>query len=139
MENNRPKVGMGVIVLKDGKILLGKRKSAHGKGQYCTPGGHMEYMESFEGCIKREVKEETGIEIQNVTFLCVINLKVYAPKHYVDIHLRADWKAGEPKVMEPDKCESWGWYSLDNLPKPLFGTELLKIEALKTGKKYFDN
>ena len=139
MENNRPKVGIGILVLKNGKLLLGKRKNAHGEGQYSTPGGHMEYLESFEECAKREVKEETGMEIQNVRFLRVLNLKEYAPKHYVDIGLAAEWKSGEPKVMEPDKCVSWAWYDIDKLPTPLFGTELTKIEALKTGKNFFDN
>ena len=139
MEHNRPKVGVGIMVLKEGKILLGKRKAAHGEGQYATPGGHMESIESFEECAKREVSEETGMEIRNVRFLRLLNLKEYAPKHYVDIGLIAEWKSGEPKVMEPEKCEDWRWYDLDNLPQPLFATELNKIEAYKTGKNFFDN
>ena len=73
MEQQRPKVGIGVLVIKDGKILVGKRKGAHGEGQYAWPGGHMEYMESFEQCAKREVMEETGIEIENVRFLRLMN------------------------------------------------------------------
>ena len=75
---NRPKVGLGVMVVKDGKVLLGKRKGSHGQGEYAWPGGHMEYMESFEECAKREVKEETGIEIADITFLRLMNLKMYA-------------------------------------------------------------
>ena len=53
MDENKPKVGMGIMILKDGKILLGKRKNSHGSGEYAFPGGHLEYMESFEGCAKR--------------------------------------------------------------------------------------
>ncbi len=44
---NRLKVGIGVMVVKDGHVLIGKRVSSHGEGEYCFPGGHMEYMESF--------------------------------------------------------------------------------------------
>ncbi len=51
----RPRVGIGVMVMKDGKVLLGKRKGSHGAGEYAWPGGHMEYMESFEDVAKREV------------------------------------------------------------------------------------
>src|SRR3989344_854683 len=103
----RPKVELGILIFKDGKVLLGKRKHANGlgDGQYAGTGGHLEYMESIEECAKRETLEEAGIEIENVRFLCAINLKDYPPKHYLDIGLVADWKSGEPKVMEPEKLE----------------------------------
>jgi len=127
------------MVMKDGKVLLGKRKSSHGSGEYAWPGGHMEYLESFEECAKREVKEETGVEIKNIRFLRLYNLKEYKPKHYVDIGLIAEWKSGSPKVLEPDKCESWGWYELEKLPKPLFATLPSYFEAYRTGKNFFDN
>ncbi len=137
-EDPQVKVGIGVMVFKDGKVLLGKRKGSHGEGEYAFPGGHMEYMESFEGCAKREVMEETGMEIENVRFLRLYNLKEYAPKHYVDIGLMADWKSGEPQIMESDKIEGWDWYEMDNLPKPLFKVIPTYIEALKTGKNFWD-
>lgn len=136
---NRPKVGIAVMVFKNGKILLGKRKGSHGEGEYAFPGGHMEYMESFEGCVKREVKEEAGIEIGNIKFLRLSNLKAYAPKHYVDIGLMAQWISGEPQILEPEKCEGWGWYDMDNLPQPLFSTIDSYIEAYKTGRDYWDS
>jgi 8-oxo-dGTP diphosphatase len=104
-EENVIKVGIGVMVIKDGKVLLGKRKGKHGAGEYAWPGGNFEYMESFEECAKREVMEETGMEIHNIRFLRLFNLKTYAPKHYVDIGLIADWKSGEPQLLEPEKCE----------------------------------
>ena len=84
------------------------------------------------------MSEETGLEIENIRFLRLMNLKEYAPKHYIDIGLVADWKSGEPMVREPDKVESWGWYDLDNLPQPLFATEPSYLEALKTGRTFFD-
>ena len=136
---NKPKVGVGVMIFKEGKILLGKRKNAHGEGEYAWPVGHMEHMESFEGCVKRETLEETGMEIENVKFLRLLNFKDYAPKHYVDICMVADWKSGEPQVLESHKCESWDWYDLDNLPEPRFKGEDSAIEAYKTGKNFFDN
>jgi 8-oxo-dGTP diphosphatase len=138
MEEQKPKVGLGVMIFKDKKVLLGKRKGSHGAGEYAWPGGHLEFGESFEACAKREVEEETGMEITNVCFLRLMNLKRYTGKHYVDIGLIADWKSGEPKLMEPDKCEGWGWYDIDNLPKPLFEPVTSYIEAYKTGKNYFD-
>jgi 8-oxo-dGTP diphosphatase len=136
--DNRPKVGIGIIVLKESRVLLRCRKGAHGTGEYAGPGGHLEYMESFTECAVRETREEAGIEIMHVRFLCLSNLKMYG-HHYVDIGLVADWGSGEPQVLEPDKCEAWGWYDLDNLPSPLFGAEPLYLEALKAGRNYFDS
>ncbi len=138
MQRERPKVGLGVIVFKDGKVLLGKRKGSHGAGEYAFPGGHLEFGESFEECAKREVKEETGMEISNVRFLRLMNLKAYQDKHYVDVGLIADWKSGEPRCMEPDKCDGWQWYDLAYLPQPLSTAVLTYIEAIQTGRNYFD-
>ncbi len=126
------------MILKDGKVLLGKRKNAHGAGEYAWPGGHLEYMESFEECAKREVREEAGIEVKNVRFLLLTNLKTYAPKHYVDVGLVAEWESGEPKVMEPEKLEGWSWYDMNNLPQPLFSTIPSYLEAYATGKNFWD-
>lgn len=133
-----PEVGIGVMVIKDGKVLLGLRQGAHGENTYGWPGGHMEYMESFAQTAKREAREEAGIEIKNVRFLRLYNLKEYSPKHYVDIGLVADWKSGVPKVMEPYKCKTWDWYDMDNLPAPLFAPIPSFIEAYKTGRNFWD-
>lgn len=134
-----PKIGIGVMVVRDGKILLHKRKNAHGAGEYSSPGGHLEYMESFEGCARREAKEEADIEIENVRFLFLANLKKYAPKHYVHVQLVADWKSGEPKVMEPEKCEGWEWFSMDAIPTPCFSMLKEAVECYKKGSaEYYD-
>lgn len=116
----RPLVGISVLVMKEGKLLLGKRKGAHGAGEYETPGGHLEHLESFKVCAAREVLEETGITIGPLRFLRVLNATQYAPKHYVDLAFVAEWRAGEPEVKEPDKVERWDWYDINDLPSPLF-------------------
>ena len=133
-----PKVGIGILILKDEKVLLGKRKGSHGAGEYGFPGGHLEFGESYEECVKRECREEVGIEIKNIRFLCLSSIRKYESKHYVDIGFVVDWKKGKPSVLEPEKCESWDWYDLDHLPMPLFGNEKLYFESLKTGKNFFD-
>ena len=138
MENNQIKVGVGVMVMKDGKFLMGKRLGKHGAGQYAWPGGHLEYMESIQDCVEREVFEETGIKVKNIRFLRLLNMKAYE-KHYVDIAMVADWESGEPELKEPEKCESWDWYDLDHLPEPVFAAVPSYFEALKTGKNFFDN
>ncbi len=138
METERPKVGMGVMILKDGKVLMGKRKTSHGVGEWAFPGGHLEYMESFEDCARREVMEEAGIEIKNIRFLHVGNIFHYTPKHYVNLVLLAEWESGDPQVLEPEKLEDWQWCSLDNLPEPVFIQTGLAIQSYNTGNNYYD-
>lgn len=133
-----PKTGVAVMIMKDGKVLLAKRKNSHGGGTYAFPGGKVEWWESINDCAKREVMEEAGIEIENIRFLRLLNFKFY-DKHFTDIGLLVDWKNGEPKVMEPNRSEEWGWYDLNNLPEPLFESVKSCFEAYKTGKNYFDN
>lgn len=137
-KEQRPKVGIGVMILKDGKVLLGKRKGSHGAGEYAFPGGHLEYMESFADCAQREVHEECGIEIQNIRFQYLANVTKYAPKHYVHIGLVADWAGGEPVVLEPEKSEHWDWYDMENLPEPMFEMCTLAVRYHKTGENYLD-
>lgn len=134
-----PRVGVGVMILKEGKILLGKRKVAHGTGSYAFAGGHLEYMESFEECALREIAEECGLKVKHLRFQYLANLKLYAPKQYVHIGMIAEWESGEPQNLEPERSEDWAWYPLDALPSPVFPTCLLAIESYKTGRAYWDN
>jgi len=116
-----PRVGLGVYILKEGKVLLGKRKGSHGNGFWSAPGGHLEFGESWEECAKRETLEEAGLEIKNIRFVGLTNdLHENEDKHYVTIALLADYVSGEAKVLEPEKLEKWDWFSWDNLPSPLF-------------------
>lgn len=134
-----PRVGLGVIVRKGDHILLGRRKGSHGAGQYASPGGHLEHLEGFEACCRREVMEETGLEIRDVRFLRVMNVTAYAPRHYVDLAFVAEWAAGEPEVREPDKVERWDWYLLDALPSPLFATMSSALAALRGELTWVDD
>ncbi len=132
----RPMVGVGVLVMKGDKVLLGKRKGSHGAGEYSSPGGHLENMEDIEACARRETLEETGVEIKDVSPLCFLNVADYAPKHYVHIGVTAEWARGEVRVMEPDKVESWDWYDLNKLPSPLFKPTAMMIKAI-FGRRWF--
>lgn len=117
----RPGVGVGVCIIKDGKVLWGKRKNSHGEGSWCFPGGHLEFNETWEECAKRETLEETGIQIKNVRFATATNdIFPVEGKHYITIFVVADYDSGEVKVMEPEKCEEWGWFDWNAPPQPLF-------------------
>jgi 8-oxo-dGTP diphosphatase len=121
IHNERPVIGIGVCVIKEGKVLLGKRKSSHGNGCWSFPGGHLEKYESWFNCAIREVREESGLKIKNLNFAGLTNdIFPEAGKHYVTIFIIADHDYGDPEIMEPEKCYEWNWFTWECLPEPLF-------------------
>jgi 8-oxo-dGTP diphosphatase len=127
-------VGVGVVIVKNGKVLFGKRLNAHGDGTWSTPGGHLEYGETFEQCARREVLEETGTQIKNIRYITTTNdFFKKEQKHYVTIFVLADWASGEPQVLEPDKMVEWDWYEWQKRPNHVFLTieNLAKVWQLK--------
>lgn len=118
---NNVRVGIAVFVFKDGKFLMAQRHGAHGPGTWSVPGGHLEFGESFEETARREVKEETGLEITNIRFGAVTNDHFKSDqKHYVTIWMLSDWSAGTEEITEPDKCLAQQWHTFADLPSPLF-------------------
>lgn len=118
-ETPKPRVGVGVLVIKDNKILLGKRKGAHGTGCYSPPGGHLEFKETVEACSIRELNEETGL-IALSTKVGPWTQNIIDEKHYISLFIIVTEFEGELQLSEPHKCEGWDWHSLDALPTPLF-------------------
>lgn len=119
MNPSVPRVGVGVIVLRQGLVLLGLRQGSHGAGTWALPGGHLEFGESVEQCAEREVREETGLEIRSPSQATYSN-DLFEGKHYVTLFVVAHDVAGEPRVLEPDKCSRWEWFRWSKLPQPLF-------------------
>lgn len=115
------RVGIGVFVFRNGKFLMGQRRSAHGAGTWAVPGGHQEFGETWAETATREVLEETGMKIKNVRFGAVTDdFFKDEGKHYTTIWVISDWDLGEPTITEPDKFVQQEWFDFDNLPEPLF-------------------
>lgn len=138
----RPGVGVGVIIVnKDGKVLFGKRKGSHAPF-YSIPGGSLELGETFEDCAIREIREETGMEIRSPKVIAITNnLETFKNEgvHYISIVLLAKEFSGEPKNLEPEKCEQLIWADPKNLPIPHFDASERGIACYLEGlfyKKY---
>ncbi|WP_437309554.1 nucleotide triphosphate diphosphatase NUDT15 [Sorangium sp. So ce388] len=131
----RPQVGVGVMLVREGRVLLARRRGSHGDGSYSWCGGHLELGESFEDCAIREVREESGLVVKKLSFLCLSNILAYG-KHYVDVQLLAEEFEGEPEEREPHKIAGWAWYPLDALPDPLFRPVELAIASYRSGQRY---
>ncbi len=127
---NRPRIGVGVIILNhEGKVLIGKRTGSHAP-YYSLPGGNLDLGESFEEGASREIKEETDLDIKNPEVIAVTNnLETYRDEgyHYASIILLVRNFSGELKNREPEKCAGWLWADPKNLPRPLFEASRLAI------------
>ena len=121
------------MVMHDGKVLLGKRRGSHGEGEYAWPGGHLEFGETIEECIAREIEEETGLVVQPVRPVSMSNVIKYE-RHYLDIQYLVEYVSGTAEVREPDKVESWDWYPIDALPEPLFEFARRGLEGYLSGE-----
>jgi 8-oxo-dGTP diphosphatase len=115
------KIGVGVIIKKSGKVLLGKRIGSHGAYTWSFPGGHIDNNETPELAAKREVLEETGLIVENLvpagfTFDHFSDVNT----DYLTLFYSCNWTGGTPQVIEANKCLEWSWFPIDELPEPLF-------------------
>ena len=120
-------IGVGVILLREGKILLGKRSIdpekassfAHAEGTWTLPGGKMNFGETFEDAARREVGEETAIQAKNLKLVSVTN-DMADSAHFVTIGFLCEDFSGDASTMEPDEISEWKWFPLEELPSPMY-------------------
>lgn len=116
----KPLVGVGALILRGDEILLIKRGIDPGKGLWSIPGGLVEVGETVREAIKREVLEETGLEIEVLGVIDVIDNIVRDESgrvkfHYVIIDFLAKPKGGELKALS-DAVEAT-WVKLSQVEK----------------------
>ncbi|MDD5148043.1 MAG: NUDIX domain-containing protein [Candidatus ainarchaeum sp.] len=135
--DKKKQTGLGIIgILLDGnEVLLGQRNKETGKGLWELPGGHLEFNEGFEECIKREFLEETGITIEVQRLVSVSANKAYG-NHYVVLGFLVASKS-KPKIFhrEPENHSAWKWFDLEKLPELFIATKDA-IRDFKAGKIY---
>lgn len=131
------KVGIGVVIVKNNKVLLGHRVSTsldtggiYEPDSWTCPGGKQEYEETILECAKRETKEETNLNVNDLVILGALD-DISKDRHYVTITVLASSFTGELKVMEKDKIDKWEWFSLDNLPDNLYSPSKKSIDLYK--------
>jgi len=145
MENKRVGVGFGVLIVKDGQILLGKRHEDPEKADsvfrsanvWTMPGGKLDYGETFTTGAKREVKEETGIDVkeEDLEVIC-INEDMNEHAHFVTIGMLAKKFSGEAQVLEPDEITEWKWFNMTELPENIYFPSAKVLENYKQ-KRFF--
>jgi len=144
-ENKKIGAGFGIMLFNNGKILLGKRhedpakagSALHGEGTWTLPGGKLDFGEEFENGIKRELKEETDMDIDpaDLKLISVAN-HIVEDAHFVTLCFMTEKFSGEPKIMEPDEITTWQWFDINELPKPMFFPSKIAIENYLNKKLY---
>ena len=119
---DRPVVGIGAVVIRDGKVLLIRRGVAPGRGLWAVPGGSLELGETLQQGAEREILEETGITIRAREPIYAFDFFERDPDgrirfHFVVVDLAADYIRGDVKGAD-DALEA-RWLApgeLDHLP-----------------------
>jgi len=126
-------IGCGAIVANDkDEILLVKRSlsSRHEPGTWSRPGGKIEFGETIESALAREILEETGIQIQAIEFLEVSqSVDPENDFHWISLGYFAWYSSGTARNMEPDRHDEVAWFPLDQLPP---GINAITRRAIRT-------
>lgn len=123
---------VSLVILEDhNKILLTRRfNTGWEDGKYTVPSGHVEPNETPLHTAVRELKEEVGVDTK-LEDLELVHVDFF--DNYIHLYFKTTKWIGEPKNMEPDKCDEIKWASYDELPDNLsgHGHETLKAIAAK--------
>lgn len=132
---NAAGVGCGAAILREGRILLVKRRKAPEAGYWNLVGGKVDFLERAEDAARRETAEEVGVEVALGPLLCLTQMIGIDGQHWVSPVYRASVKTGEPVNREPDKIAAIGWFALDAPPSPLALAAREAIAALRGGDR----
>jgi 8-oxo-dGTP diphosphatase len=113
-------VGVGAVIFDSGgRVFLAKRgrEARNESGKWEFPGGGVEFGETLQQAIVREVREEYGIEIAVLGLLDVVDhLIPEEGQHWVSPTFLCSISSGTPSIREPHKCDEIGWFTIDDIP-----------------------
>jgi len=107
-----------LVLIKDNKILLSRRyNTGYFDNNYSFPAGHLDGGETLKQAMVREAKEEIGVVLDptDLELIHIMNRRI-PDNERVDFFFTARKWQGEPKIMEPEKCDDLSWFELSNLP-----------------------
>ncbi len=117
---SEPRVGTGAAILRDGRLLLIRRRREPEAGAWGLPGGKVDLFETAADAAAREVLEETGLAIEASELLCVVDqIDREAGHHWFAPVYVVEAGNATPRIMEPEKHDGLDWFALDALPEPL--------------------
>jgi len=134
VNTREPHVGCGAAIVQDGRLLLVKRRKPPEAGCWNLPGGRVEWGEHAADAAKREIFEETGLEIEIVSLLDVVEMIGLDDQHWVSPTYLARVVAGVAENREPDRAEAVVWAPLDAPPQPLAMAARVALARLREAR-----
>ncbi|NUU64042.1 NUDIX domain-containing protein [Paenibacillus agri] len=130
-----PRVGVGAVIRdENNRLLLVLRKKPPEAGHWSLPGGKVDYMETIENAVIREIHEELGIEIEIERLLCVTNHIIPSEDvHYVAPTFLANIVSGDIHNQEPHALEKVQWFPMQDLPNKITMTTDYALKQLNSG------
>src|SRR3989344_4797560 len=107
-------VSIDAVIINGNEVLLIKRGVEPNKGYWGTPGGYVNWDESLEETVKREVKEETNLDVTSLVLVGVYSSPSRHPKQVINVVYLIEVADG--KVKHGDDAMDAKWFDLDNLP-----------------------
>jgi len=109
-----------LIVDDKGRLLTGVRCGKRGNGRIAVPGGAIDFGETIKAAAKREVLEETNLNVTILPYSKVqtelfVTEHVDGDDHFITLFVEARIIGGELQNCEPDRCEGWEWLTYDRL------------------------
>jgi ADP-ribose pyrophosphatase YjhB (NUDIX family) len=128
-----PVVGVGAVVVHDHKALIVKRAHEPRKGEWSLPGGHVELGESLHDAVRREIREETGIDVEVGPIVEVLD-RVHRVDgrvryHFVIVDYLCAWIGGE--VCAGDDADGVAWARNDELEA--YGVNAVAARVIRKG------
>ena len=130
-------VGVNILAAREGRLLLGKRKNSYGAGTWGLPDGHLEPGEGMKDAAVRELAEETGLSADSLEFSNIVNDRSRG-QNRLQVGFIAQGIEGEPALKEPDRCDEWRWFGLNELPSELFPPHVRQIKNFLDGSNFAD-
>ena len=135
---SRPVIGVGAVVWKGDRLLLARRGHPPKQGSWTLPGGAQEVGETVAETARREIREETGLEIEILDVVAVVDLierdeAGRVAYHYTVIDMLAEWRAGE--AVAADDAEAVAWVHPDELDQYHLSGDVVRVVRLAAEKR----
>lgn len=130
MEYKNPKLTVDGIIINDDKILLIKRKNDPFKDKWALPGGYVEYGETVENAVVREIHEETNLSVEIKELLGVYSSPDRDPRgHTVTITFILNVKGGD--IKGGDDAVDAKFFKIQDLPDLSFDHDKIIEDAVR--------